>query len=118
MSRVPRTPFTETKSSASLDQRKDSRPPTVKLYLGRCPRLSTVTSRLNRPCRDSQSLHSRLRTVHPNKAVIPTTRNTCKNGVPGASVDARVRRSSPPARQGVSKAGFRLPPRKYFPRAL
>jgi len=47
----------------SLGRRKDSRPPAVKLYLGRCPRLSTVTSRLNRPCRDSRSLHSRLRTV-------------------------------------------------------
>src|SRR4030095_12235683 len=34
-----------------------------KLYLGRCPRLSTVTSRLNRPCRDSRSLQSRLRTA-------------------------------------------------------
>jgi hypothetical protein len=43
MSRVPRAPFTETESPPSLDRRKDSRPPAVKLYLGRCPRLSTVT---------------------------------------------------------------------------
>ena len=61
-----RSVFTKTETPASLDRRKDSRPPAVKLYLGPCPRRSTVTSRLYRPCRDSQSLHSRLRTVVSN----------------------------------------------------